>query len=164
MLVPDRYGQAVGCVSLLQRVAAALDEGTMSLDAQPIVDLRTGAVTCHERPDRRRDVLEPELGPADFLRAAERSDLVLQLDRWVLEGAIRAVVGVCRDLTARSGRSRFSRSGLPPRDEPAQRHRQDAAGPRRRDEPFGHGREHVGRDPGRPEPGPGQVGHQLGRG
>jgi diguanylate cyclase (GGDEF)-like protein len=91
VFVPDQYDQAVRRVSLLQRVAAALDNDTMELDAQPIVDLRTGAVTRHELLIRLRDGLEPDLGPADFLPAAERSDLVLQLDRWVLERAVRAL-------------------------------------------------------------------------
>ena len=91
VFVPDQYDQAVRRVSLLQRVAAALDEDTMELDAQPIVDLRTGAVTRHELLIRLRDGLEPDLGPADFLPAAERSDLVLRLDRWVLERAVRAL-------------------------------------------------------------------------
>jgi len=91
LFVPDQYDQAVRRVSLLQRVAAALDDDTMSLDAQPIVDLQTGAVTRYEVLIRLRDGLEPELGPADFLPAAERSDLVLRLDRWVLERAVRAL-------------------------------------------------------------------------
>jgi diguanylate cyclase (GGDEF)-like protein len=91
MFLPDQYDQAVRRVSLLQRVAAALDENTMTLDAQPIVDLRTGAITRHELLIRLRDGLEPVLGPADFLPAAERSDLVLHLDRWVLHRAIRAL-------------------------------------------------------------------------
>jgi EAL domain-containing protein (putative c-di-GMP-specific phosphodiesterase class I) len=78
-------------VSLLQRVGAALDEGTMRLFAQPIVDLATGVAGRHELLIRLRDGLEPSLGPADFLPAAELTDLVLELDRWVLERAVRAL-------------------------------------------------------------------------
>ena len=85
------YQSAAHRVSLLQRVGAALEEGTMRLYAQPIVDLRTGGAARHELLIRLRDGLEPALSPADFLPAAERTDLVLELDRWVLEHAVRAL-------------------------------------------------------------------------
>jgi diguanylate cyclase (GGDEF)-like protein/PAS domain S-box-containing protein len=91
LFAPDHYHQAVRRVSLLQRVNAALDDGTMQLDAQPIVDLATGRTARHELLIRLRDGVEPRLGPADFLPAAERTDLVLKLDRWVLERAVAAL-------------------------------------------------------------------------
>ena len=85
------YRAAAHRVSLLQRVGAALDEGTMRLFAQPIVDLRTGEAVRHELLIRLSDRLEPPLSPADFLPAAERTDLVLELDRWVLQHAVQAL-------------------------------------------------------------------------
>jgi diguanylate cyclase (GGDEF)-like protein len=87
----DQYDQALRRVSVLERVRAGLDHGTMTFDAQPIVDLCTGAVNRHELLIRLRDGLEPALGPAEFLPAAERTDLVLRLDRWVLERAVAAL-------------------------------------------------------------------------
>jgi diguanylate cyclase (GGDEF)-like protein len=86
-----QYEEAARRVSVLQRVAAALDEGTMSLDAQPIVDLATGRTGRHELLIRLRDGLQPDLGPAEFLPAAERTDLVLRIDRWVVERAVAAL-------------------------------------------------------------------------
>jgi diguanylate cyclase (GGDEF)-like protein len=91
LFAPDHYHQAARRVSLLQRVSAALDNGSMQLDAQPIVDLATGRTARHELLIRLRDGLEPALGPADFLPAAERTDLVLRLDRWVLQRAVAAL-------------------------------------------------------------------------
>ena len=91
LFTPEQYEDAARRVSVLQRVAAALDEGTMSLDAQPIVDLATGRTSRHELLIRLRDGLEPDLGPAEFLPAAERTDLVLRIDRWVVERAIAAL-------------------------------------------------------------------------
>lgn len=91
LFAPDQYDQALRRVSVLERVRAGLDHGTMTFDAQPIVDLRTGTVARHELLIRLRDGLEPVLGPAEFLPAAERTDLVLRLDRWVLERAIAAL-------------------------------------------------------------------------
>lgn len=87
----NQYDQAVRRVSVLERVRAGLDHNTMTFDAQPIVNLRTGTAVRHELLIRLRDGLEPVLGPAEFLPAAERTDLVLHLDRWVLERAVAAL-------------------------------------------------------------------------
>ena len=89
--VNDQYDQAVRRVSLLRRVQTALDQDTMQLDAQPIVDLATGRPSRYELLIRLRDGHYPLLGPVDFLPAAEQTDLVLRLDRWVLERAIGAL-------------------------------------------------------------------------
>jgi EAL domain-containing protein (putative c-di-GMP-specific phosphodiesterase class I) len=78
-------------VGLLKRVSDALDAETMELDAQPIVELSTGLAHRSELLIRLRDGLSPDLGPAEFLPAAERGDLVLRLDRWVLARAVRAL-------------------------------------------------------------------------
>jgi diguanylate cyclase (GGDEF)-like protein len=91
LFTPGQYADAARRVSVLQRVVAALDEGTMSLDAQPIVDLATGRTGRHEVLIRLRDGLQPDLGPAEFLPAAERTDLVLRIDRWVVERAVAAL-------------------------------------------------------------------------
>jgi diguanylate cyclase (GGDEF)-like protein len=91
LFTSGQYEEAARRVSVLQRVAAALDEGTMSLDAQPIVDLATGRTGRHELLIRLRDGLQPDLGPAEFLPAAERTDLVLRIDRWVVERAVAAL-------------------------------------------------------------------------
>lgn len=91
LFAPDQFVQAARRVSLVQRVGAALDDGTMALDAQPIFDLATGRITRHELLIRLRDGVEPALRPRDFLPAAERSDLVLRLDRWVLQRAVEAL-------------------------------------------------------------------------
>jgi diguanylate cyclase (GGDEF)-like protein/PAS domain S-box-containing protein len=98
---PDQFRQAVVRVGLEQRIADALDNGAMQLDAQPIIDLGSGQRARWEVLIRLRDGLAPELGPADFLPAAERTDLVLQVDRWVLASAIEALAterATARDL------------------------------------------------------------------
>ncbi|HVH24075.1 MAG TPA: EAL domain-containing protein [Pseudonocardia sp.] len=97
----DQYDQAVRRVSLLQRVQNALDQDTMQLDAQPIVDLATGHPSRYELLIRLRDGNFPLLGPVDFLPAAEQTDLVLRLDRWVLQranGALAMPRARARDL------------------------------------------------------------------
>jgi diguanylate cyclase (GGDEF)-like protein/PAS domain S-box-containing protein len=91
LFAPDQYRQAVARVSLLERVGNALANDTMELDAQPIVNLASGRVDRWELLIRLRDGGDPPLGPAEFLPAVERTDLVLQLDRWVLGRAVRAL-------------------------------------------------------------------------
>ena len=91
LFTPGQYEEAARRVSVLERVVSALDGGTMSLDAQPIVDLASGRTGRHELLIRLRDGLEPALGPAEFLPAAERTDLVLRIDRWVVERAVAAL-------------------------------------------------------------------------
>ncbi len=91
VFTPDQYHQAVHRVSLLQRIDHALGSGTMELDAQPIVSLATGRPRSLELLIRMRDGIAPAVGPAVFLPAIERTDLVLRLDRWVLGRAVRAL-------------------------------------------------------------------------
>jgi diguanylate cyclase (GGDEF)-like protein/PAS domain S-box-containing protein len=88
LFATDQYDQAVRRVSLLRRVRVALEQNMMQLDAQPIVDLATGRISRYELLIRLRDGLFPLLSPADFLPAVERTDMVLKLDRWVLERAV----------------------------------------------------------------------------
>jgi diguanylate cyclase (GGDEF)-like protein/PAS domain S-box-containing protein len=91
LFAPDQYRQAVARVGIAERIGTALGDGGMALDAQPIVDLATGRALRSELLVRLRDGRTPELGPAEFLPAAGRSDLVLRLDRWVLEQAVCAL-------------------------------------------------------------------------
>jgi diguanylate cyclase (GGDEF)-like protein len=66
----------------------AIADDELVLHYQPVVDLETGAVDCYEalvRWDR------PGIGllqPDEFLPVAESSDLICQLDTWVLRAAV----------------------------------------------------------------------------
>lgn len=91
VFAPEQYQLAMRRVSVLQRARDALDNGLMVVYAQPIVDLATRRVTSYELLVRMRDGLEPALGPADFLPAMERTDLVNRLDRWMVQQAVAAL-------------------------------------------------------------------------
>jgi diguanylate cyclase (GGDEF)-like protein len=91
VFAPEQYQLAVRRVSALQRARDALDNGLMVVYAQPIVDLATRRVTSHELLVRLRDGLDPAIGPAEFLPAMERTDLVQRLDRWMVEQAVEAL-------------------------------------------------------------------------
>ncbi|GGS27872.1 MULTISPECIES: putative bifunctional diguanylate cyclase/phosphodiesterase [Actinokineospora] len=79
-------------VTVIERVRAALRDGGFVLHAMPMVKLASGRVIGHELLLRLEDGREPALGPGEFLLAAERSDLVCEIDRWVAGKAIETLV------------------------------------------------------------------------
>jgi diguanylate cyclase (GGDEF)-like protein len=79
-------------VSVLDRLRGALQDGGFALHAMPMVKLASGRVVGYELLLRLEDNKHPRLGPGEFLPAAERSDLVLDIDRWVAGTAIDALV------------------------------------------------------------------------
>ncbi|MEV0732595.1 EAL domain-containing protein [Polymorphospora sp. NPDC050346] len=91
LFAPEQHRQAAQRVGVVSRVRRALDTGRLELDAQPIIDLSDLGVHSYELLVRVRDGHLPELEPADFLPALERGDMVCELDRWVVETAIRAL-------------------------------------------------------------------------
>ncbi|MCC9306990.1 EAL domain-containing protein [Kitasatospora sp. RB6PN24] len=70
------------------RLRAAVREGGFALFHQPVVDLRTGAVTGLEALARWRSAQGLLLTPAEFLRGAELGDAATRFARWLLEQAI----------------------------------------------------------------------------
>ena len=70
------------------RIRRALDGDELELFAQPIMDLRTGAVTHHELLLRLRDGAGGHIAPGEFLPAAEEHGLMADLDVWVLRRAV----------------------------------------------------------------------------
>lgn len=97
---PGHYADTAKRVSVLHRLRAALDQAThhpdtpggLELHAMPMVQLTTGRTLGHELLLRLNDGQQPHLGPAEFLAEAERCDLVLDIDRWVLATAIDTLV------------------------------------------------------------------------
>ncbi|MFN0094933.1 MAG: putative bifunctional diguanylate cyclase/phosphodiesterase [Dehalococcoidia bacterium] len=79
---------------LEQNVRDAIDEGRLALVAQPIRHIASGAVH-YELLLRIRTTEGEWLPPAQFLRVAERSGLIHQLDRWVVTEAAR-FAGACQ--------------------------------------------------------------------
>jgi diguanylate cyclase (GGDEF)-like protein len=65
-------------------IARALSEDRLTLFSQPIVDVRSQAITRHELLIRAFDEAGQLLMPQAFLPAAERFGLMPAIDRWVL--------------------------------------------------------------------------------
>lgn len=76
-------------LSLESNLRKALDRNWLNLHYQPIIDVKTGAITGLEALCRWND---PELGlisPDEFIPLAEESGLIHQLGQWVIEEACR---------------------------------------------------------------------------
>jgi diguanylate cyclase (GGDEF)-like protein len=74
--------------ALERALVGAIADDELVLHYQPIVNMETGVVDCYEalvRWDRPGYGLLP---PDDFLPVAESSDLICQLDTWVLRAAV----------------------------------------------------------------------------
>jgi EAL domain-containing protein (putative c-di-GMP-specific phosphodiesterase class I) len=92
-------------VRCLARLRLALRDDGLSLVAQPIVNLTTGKVVGHELLVRLVGPHSTLIGPDYFLPAAERTGLIADLDRWVLERAVAVMAAGHRvnvNLSARS--------------------------------------------------------------
>lgn len=86
----ERLQRELETLSWVTRVREALAEDRFVLHAQPIVDLRTGAVAQSELLLRMR-LPGPEgeelVAPSAFLPAAEQHGLIGEIDRWVVARA-----------------------------------------------------------------------------
>jgi diguanylate cyclase (GGDEF)-like protein/PAS domain S-box-containing protein len=76
----------------VKRIELALSENRFMLHFQPIISL-------HAEPNERYEVLLRMLGdndeviyPAKFMKAAENSHLMTEIDRWVLKNAAKAIL------------------------------------------------------------------------
>ncbi len=76
-------------ITWAERIRDALEEDRFTLYAQPIVELRSGAVRQHELLLRMLDEQGEVIPPAAFISIAERFDLMQEIDRWVVARAIR---------------------------------------------------------------------------
>ncbi len=87
----DLRGQVVERATLAQAIGEALDNDEFVLHFQPTVDSRTQEVNSLEalvRWDRPGEGLVP---PGAFIEVAERSNLIVDIDRWVLRAAVAQI-------------------------------------------------------------------------
>jgi diguanylate cyclase (GGDEF)-like protein/PAS domain S-box-containing protein len=82
-------GRSISRVPWAERVRNALEEGRFELHCQPIVDLALDRVSQWELLLRLPDEHGELILPAQFLYTAERSGLIVEIDRWVLAEAMR---------------------------------------------------------------------------
>ena len=75
-------------VSSVSQIRDALDRGRFTMLAQPIIDYRTGLVAQHELLLRMLDGGDHPVPSTEFLRTAERLDMITEIDAWVIRHAI----------------------------------------------------------------------------
>ncbi len=74
-----------------RRIKEAIEHGRFALACQPIVNVRTRAVESFEVLIRMRDEDGTTIMPGGFLPAAERFGLSIDIDKWVIVNAIKAL-------------------------------------------------------------------------
>ncbi|MEA2189814.1 MAG: hypothetical protein QOK16_4825 [Solirubrobacteraceae bacterium] len=74
---------------LLERVRCGLEQGAFRLLAQPITGIIASCAPWHELLLRLEDDSGDLIPPGSFLSLAERFDLIIDIDRWVLAQAVR---------------------------------------------------------------------------
>lgn len=65
----------------------ALDRGELDLHFQPLVEIRTGEVTCLESLLRWRHPDRGMISPAEFIPVAEETGLIMRMGEWALHTA-----------------------------------------------------------------------------
>jgi diguanylate cyclase (GGDEF)-like protein/PAS domain S-box-containing protein len=84
-----RRARTGGGLSAPERIRRALAEDRFVLYAQPILDLATNRISQVEVLLRMEDEAGDILLPGSFLPTAERFGLIQEVDRWVVESAMR---------------------------------------------------------------------------
>ena len=95
--VPGMRDAELGRIELERELTGALDGGQLSLVYQPVVDLRTEAVTGFEALLRWHSPTLGPIGPDRFVPVAEASGLIGPIGRWVLAEAARTASGWQRE-------------------------------------------------------------------
>jgi EAL domain-containing protein (putative c-di-GMP-specific phosphodiesterase class I) len=75
----------------VKHIKAALAENRFHLVQQPIASLRGGAQKIFDVAVRMLDTQAREVLPSEFMPAAERNDLMRNIDRWVLRAALEVI-------------------------------------------------------------------------
>jgi diguanylate cyclase (GGDEF)-like protein len=75
-------------LTLVSELRAALREGGLRLNYQPLVDLQDGRLVGVEALSRWRHPVQGEIPPDQFIPLAEQSDVIIPLTSWVLETAL----------------------------------------------------------------------------
>jgi len=87
---------AAGKIRLESQLMEALDQGTLALFYQPIVDLRDGTPRGYEALVRWHHPERGVVSPADFIQLAEETELILPVGRYVLDHGCSALAKLAK--------------------------------------------------------------------
>jgi diguanylate cyclase (GGDEF)-like protein len=79
--------------SIETELRRSIEQGSLTLAYQPLIDLRSGAVSGFEALARWDHPQRGPISPAEFIPVAEESGLIVPLGRWALETAVRTLAG-----------------------------------------------------------------------
>lgn len=77
-----------------QRLQGHLDANDLILNFQPVIDLASGQVVCHEVLVRLPDGAGGLIAPGAFMADAERYGMIAEIDRQVVRKAVEALAGL----------------------------------------------------------------------
>ncbi|MGK2931349.1 MAG: bifunctional diguanylate cyclase/phosphodiesterase [Solirubrobacterales bacterium] len=89
--------RAVKRLEVERELRSALECDQLCLNYQPLISLRSGKLTAFEALVRWQHPEKGLLAPLEFVPIAEESDLITEIDRWVLREATRQL-GIWQDL------------------------------------------------------------------
>jgi len=78
-------------VSLRHELAAAIDDNSLVLHYQPLVDSRTGAIQSLEALVRWQHPSRGLMSPREFIALAEKTGQIIDIERWVLRRACKDI-------------------------------------------------------------------------
>lgn len=81
--------RAVRRLEVERELRKAIEDDQLVVYYQPIVSLRTGKIHAFEALVRWQHPVQGLTGPLDFIPIAEESDLICQIDSWVLGDSLR---------------------------------------------------------------------------
>ncbi|MFJ9907281.1 putative bifunctional diguanylate cyclase/phosphodiesterase [Streptomyces sp. NPDC101152] len=118
LYAPQMQQDVLRKAELATRLRAALHDGEFALLHQPVVCLEDGRITSVEAQARWRSSQGVLFTPAEFLRVAEDSDKTADLDRWLLEEAVkqaaeRTATGLGVPVAVRVGARRLLDRSMP---------------------------------------------------
>lgn len=87
----SEHGREVGRGALEQDLRRALQAGELTVVYQPIIELSSGRIVAAEALARWQHAERGFVSPEHFVTVAEETDLVIQLDRFVLDTALAAL-------------------------------------------------------------------------
>jgi diguanylate cyclase (GGDEF)-like protein len=89
-----RLGRAyIDRLGLQAELSAALDNGELFMEYQPVIELKSGRTVGVEALLRWRHPRRGVLKPVDFLAIAENSGIVVQIGAWVMGEALQQLSG-----------------------------------------------------------------------